>query len=147
MTYNELAKIKDTLCGNLSTKDYEEVFRGIDGKETKLRGYYDNNNNWSQVEFSQGLGVHWESKEYEMLKLLMETMGKQVEVLSHDMNLMCGFIKRKFPAKDWFTMVAAKENNIENIHEQVNKNVSREIVNNIESYDNVHSSPNVEQVV
>uniref|UniRef100_J3KVH3 Transposase Tnp1/En/Spm-like domain-containing protein n=1 Tax=Oryza brachyantha TaxID=4533 RepID=J3KVH3_ORYBR len=48
MVYNELAKRKDTKSGNLSTKDYEEVFRGIVGKETKLQGYYDNNNNWSQ---------------------------------------------------------------------------------------------------
>ncbi|XP_015692510.2 uncharacterized protein LOC107304169 isoform X2 [Oryza brachyantha] len=51
------------------------------------------------------------------------------------MNLMCAFIKRKFPAEDWCTMVVAKENNIENIDEEVN---------NTESCDNVerqlHSS-------
>ncbi|XP_040380549.1 uncharacterized protein LOC107304169 isoform X3 [Oryza brachyantha] len=44
------------------------------------------------------------------------------------MNLMCAFIKRKFPAEDWCTMVVAKENNIENIDEEVN---------NTESCDNV----------
>lgn len=117
MAYKELAKRKGSKSGNLSSKDYEQVFRGIVGKGTKLRGFYDTNNR-SQVNIPQGANFIDQSENLESLKQAMEEMGKQIEdmnglmnAMSCEMNAVRTFIEPKFPAEDWRNMVVVGENN------------------------------------
>jgi hypothetical protein len=116
MAYSELAKRKANKCGKLSPKDYDEVFRSIVGKKTKLQGYYDNSNNWSQVKVSQGVDLTGQSEEHQMLMSAINTMGKQIESMSGEMSLMRAFIKEKYPGEDWRNMVTIGENNDVSIH-------------------------------
>lgn len=116
MAYSELAKRKANKFGKLSPKDYDEVFRSIVGKKTKLQGYYDNSNNWSQVKVSQGVDLTGQSEEHQMLMSAINTMGKQIESMSGEMSLMRAFIKEKYPREDWRNMVTIGENNDVSIH-------------------------------
>nr|XP_015642066.1 uncharacterized protein LOC4341484 isoform X1 [Oryza sativa Japonica Group] len=137
--YHELAKKKSTSCSGLSSKDYDEVFRRVVGKETKLRGYYDHKN-WSQIRVSQGLDVVGQSEEYAMLKLQMNAMENKIEAMSVDMTLMRAFIEQKFPGEDWRNIVVAEQNKEVDISEQVGNDIQHES-NVEESCEHVHSTP------
>lgn len=108
--YDELAKRKSDNYGIISSKDYDEVFRSVVGKETKLRGYYDQKN-WSQIQVSQEVDDIGQSEQQEMLKGAVKAMNNKIEDMSGNMNLMQAFIERKFPGEDWRNMMLAEENN------------------------------------
>lgn len=109
MAYHELAKRKTDSSGVLSPKDYDDVFRSVVGKKTKLRGYYDHKN-WSHLKVSQGLDVIGQSEEQAMLKLKIKAMDDKLEDMSDDMNLMRTFIEQKYPGENWRNIVVARKN-------------------------------------
>ncbi|BAF17164.2 Os05g0342600 [Oryza sativa Japonica Group] len=142
MAYHELAKRKTDSSGVLSPKDYDDVFRSVVGKKTKLRGYYDHKN-WSHLKVSQGLDVIGQSEEQAMLKLKIKAMDDKLEDMSDDMNLMRTFIEQKYPGENWRNIVVARKNKEVDISEQVGNDIPHEFENILDkSYENVHPTPN-----
>lgn len=108
-TYEELAKRKTNNNGSLSCKDYSEVFEGVIGKESKLRGYYDDKY-WSQVKVSQGLTFVEQSEQEEKLQFALRSMGDNVEDIRDEVKMMRAFMAKKFPGEDWRNAMLAAEN-------------------------------------
>ena len=76
------------------------MFEGVIGKESKLRGYYDDKY-WSQVKVSQGLTFVEQSEQEEKLQFALRSMGDNVEDIRDEMKMMRSFMAKKFPGEDW----------------------------------------------
>lgn len=102
----ELEKRKQTKNGNLSARDFNEVFNEIVAKELKTRGYYDDKY-WSEVRVSQGVTFVTQTEEERRYQEKVNAMENKMKRMGGLMKHWLSFMLKKFPEEDFIKEMVA----------------------------------------
>ncbi|WVZ49708.1 hypothetical protein U9M48_001040 [Paspalum notatum var. saurae] len=145
-SFEELKKRKEHNNGNLSSKDFNEVFNDVVATQLEARGYY-GDKYWSQVKVSKGITFVNQSEEDKMYQDKVNAMENKMQHMSGVMKQWFAFMTRKFPEEDWLNEMGTEVNEVdhinteENYREDINDVCDSEIHMNNDSNDDV-TSPN-----
>ncbi|KAJ1284999.1 hypothetical protein BS78_03G247100 [Paspalum vaginatum] len=99
-SFEELQRRKEQNDGNLSSKDFNEVFNEVVATQLKARGYYDDKY-WSQIQVSQGITFVNQTEEDRRYQDKVNAMENKMQHMNGLMNRWLAFMSQKFPEDDW----------------------------------------------